>query len=87
MCGGYELPGACGGEGAEEAAAGGGVAAAVAAAADGVKAASFSRVKYLNTGMRSGLKSNTQSFSVNIRYNLRQCETEIRTYPPRWFSD
>lgn len=60
MCGGYELPGACGGEGAEEAAAGGGVAA------DGVKAASFSRVKSLNSGMRSGLKSNTQGFSANI---------------------
>lgn len=52
MCGGYELPGACGGEGAEEAAAGGGVPGAGA----GVKAANFSRVKSLNSGMRSGLE-------------------------------
>lgn len=62
MCAGYELPGACGGEGAVVAAAGGGVAAAADDEDDGVKAASFSRVKSLKTGMRSGLKSNTKGF-------------------------
>lgn len=65
MCGGYALPGACGGEGAEVVAGGGGAGAT----ADGDKAASFSRVKSLNTGMRSGLKSNTQGFSSNTLYN------------------
>lgn len=73
MWGGYELPGACGGRGggAEVAAAGGGVAAAPA---DGLKAASFSRVKSLNTGMRSGLRSDTQGFSYNIQISLCQCK-------------
>lgn len=66
MCGGYELPGACGGEGVEEAADGAGVAAA----AVGVKAASFSRVKSLNTGMRSGLKANQQRFGYQHSVQL-----------------
>lgn len=84
MCGGYELPGACGGEGADDAAAGGGAAAAGAVAADGVKEASFSRVKSLNTGMRSGLESNTQGFSSNARCNSMQHERDIRTLL-EWF--
>lgn len=65
MCGGYELPGACGGAGVDKVAAGGGAAAA--APDGGVKVASFSRVKSLKTGMRSGLESNTQGFSSNAR--------------------
>lgn len=77
MCGGYELPGACGGEGADGAAAGG--EATADDGGDGVKVASFSRVKSLNIGMRSGLESNIQGFSSNMRCNKMKHETVIRT--------
>lgn len=72
MCGGYELPGACGG-GAAVAAAGSGVDAAAGDEDedDGLKAASFSRVKSLNTGMRSGLKSNTEAFNSHNSVQLK----------------